>query len=1055
MTIRNFFILAFLFSFTSLLLSQTTQIKIKNNDFESIAANNLPSNWEVTSGDTVLIDRSEKKSGTASLLMINSNWKQSEIVSESVNLNIGELYKLSGWVKSEEVETNPIDQYPTSVGACLTMESFPFTNHSPTIGATKDWTKIEVRFIATKRTDKVRLHLGFNGKVKGKVWFDNVLLEKVDDINDYITYETVKWFNNGFRYDDRGWINVHIEGKPYERGYQYGYLLANEIVEYINKLSIEVNKNDPKSGWYDKRFVADAFMLRKYEEEYLTEMKGIADGANKADAKLFNRDLDLIDIVTMNSAIDIDYAGYAMRTTPNPLSGENFLKSEDELNIPDRLHKCSSFLANKSSTVDGRIVFGQIFMWGGYTGPHWNVITDVVPEQGNRLVYQTFPGGIHSGADFYINESGIMIGETTVSQTPFNPDGSPQSNRIRKAAQYANSIDDVVKILTTNNNGMYANDWLIGDTKTDEIAVLLLGTKKHKLWRSSNKEFYGDTKDFYWCNNNNKDPEVRKEYISNVNNAPHDLIFTPWNRDLAFNKFYQEQKGNIDAIAGVNAWNTSPINRPHACDGKVTTSEMAEHLVFFANSGKVTQREKFINENGRVPDLPGATPRLSLGYAVASPIFIADQLKKVRSEKVAEENIIVKKKNTDNVAEQYSFDKRKLWFNTVYPSTESENWFISATSAYWHILNKMPENKNEVTEYFADQFAELNSRYLYTIEKEGTITPLDAKRIYTAYNHYQVPRIKGTYVLHQLRLNLGNDVFSKVMNKVHDTFREKEIETKDFIKVAEEISGKPLESFIMQWLTREDIPNPMVEAKVLQENNSWKVNIIISQETKPYKFYTSLIIETEDEKRIELIEVKDNISNFTFEMDARPTKVTFNPFNDVLLSNTNYFTWSNFFDDFSNSIIVYGTKRQIEANHTLALRFSKMLADKFTETLVQIKKDSELSDYEINNKDLIIIGNISDNSLMETFANKLNLEISKNSFIFEGKDYTNSDDGLFAAYPNPFNIKNAVYLFVPNSALQLYNMTNNFYRLPAWGIFNGEKVIEKGYHKNKDFIFEL
>ena len=79
-------------------------------------------------------------------------------------------------------------------------------------------------------------------------------------------------------------------------------------------------------------------------------------------------------------------------------------------------------------------------MWWGYTGPHWNIICDVVPEKGNRLVYETFPGGIHSGADFYINSSGIMIGETTVEQTPFNPEGSPQSNRIRKAAQYANVL---------------------------------------------------------------------------------------------------------------------------------------------------------------------------------------------------------------------------------------------------------------------------------------------------------------------------------------------------------------------------------------------------------------------------------------------------------------------------------------------------------------------------------------------------------------------------------------------------------------------------------------
>jgi hypothetical protein len=132
-----------------------------------------------------------------------------------------------------------------------------------------------------------------------------------------------------------------------------------------------------------------------------------------------------------------------------------------------------------------------------------------------------------------------------------------------------------------------------------------------------------------------------------------------------------------------------------------------------------------------------------------------------------------------------------------------------------------------------------------------------------------------------------------------------------------------------------------------------------------------------------------------------------------------------------------------------------MLADKFTETLVPVIKDSELSEDEIRNKDLLIIGNISDNNLMELLANNLDLNLSKNSFSFSGKNYTNSEDGLFAAYPNPFNKRNTVYLFSPNSAQQLYNMTTNFNRLPSWGIFSGEKVIEKGYHKNKEFSFEL
>ena len=38
----------------------------------------------------------------------------------------------------------------------------------------------------------------------------------------------------GYRYPQAGWIVVHIEGEPYERGYQHGRLLAAEIADYIS-----------------------------------------------------------------------------------------------------------------------------------------------------------------------------------------------------------------------------------------------------------------------------------------------------------------------------------------------------------------------------------------------------------------------------------------------------------------------------------------------------------------------------------------------------------------------------------------------------------------------------------------------------------------------------------------------------------------------------------------------------------------------------------------------------------------------------------------------------
>ncbi|MEA3493142.1 MAG: hypothetical protein U9R38_02000 [Candidatus Margulisiibacteriota bacterium] len=33
-----------------------------------------------------------------------------------------------------------------------------------------------------------------------------------------------KTYGKGYRFEKNGWVYVHIEGEPYERGFQHGYL---------------------------------------------------------------------------------------------------------------------------------------------------------------------------------------------------------------------------------------------------------------------------------------------------------------------------------------------------------------------------------------------------------------------------------------------------------------------------------------------------------------------------------------------------------------------------------------------------------------------------------------------------------------------------------------------------------------------------------------------------------------------------------------------------------------------------------------------------------------
>ena len=872
--------------------------------------------------------------------------------------------------------------------------------------------------------------------------------------------ETVRWHGPGFRYDEKGWIYVHVEGEPYARGFQYGTLLSEEIATYAKKLGIQENPKDGPGAWAEMRFMADAVFLRKFDEEYLLEMKGIADGAAKAGAKVDGRAVDFLDVVTMNSSIDLDYVRSALRSTPHPLTGRSFLSSEDEAKIPERAHKCSSFVATGPATKDGRPVFGQIFMWAGYTGVHFNVVADVVPSKGNRLVYQTYPGGIHSGTDFYMNSAGILIGETTVAQTPWNIDGTPMSNRIRKAAQYANSIDDVARILREKNNGMYTNDWPIADVKTNEVAILLLGTNTSKLWRTKEDLAPFGTPGFLWANNNPRDPEVRKEYGVQPDDAPYDLAFGPWDRDVAFRKWYDTVKGRIDATETVNLWASSPINRPHACDGKVTTAEMAEKLVFLAHYGKVTLREKFPSAgNRRMPDHPGAIPHLTLGYAVFSPVYIAEKLKEAKAQETKANGPKEPTLDVAGLGSLFELDKAKLWKGSVFPKTDAENGLVSGSAAYWQILKSLPDDAAKAHTALRDQLAGLNARAAYFAAKEGDVAIRDAKREYGRRSPYQIPRIKGTFALHQLRLLLGNEAFLRAMDAAFTANRNRDVTTAQLVAALSGAAGRDVAPLLAPWIEAKGFPDPKVEAKATKEGDAWTVSLVVTQAGTPYHFLGSVAIDAGGKRLVRPYEVKGERTELAFSVPQKPERVVFDAGRDIPVPLANPYSFVNFSDDFTRTKIVYGTTRQIEANHTLALRFQTTLADSYSEELPPVVKDAELAEEELAASDLFLLGPPSDNSLVARVLDKLDklpVAFGKGFFTYDGATYARPDDGLYLCLPSPWNPERVVWLFAGNSALELHQMTKTYTgSLPQRTLWRGDEIKSQGWAPVDRFVFPL
>jgi len=275
-----------------------------------------------------------------------------------------------------------------------------------------------------------------------------------------LSAEQASWLSRAGRHSKEGWVYLHCEGSPGARGFQHGYLMAREIRESL-RITRAVWEYESGMEWSWLVTRAGPMFLPRIDRELLEEIRGIGDGLAAAGVTT-----SLEELITYNAYVEL--SGYWWPEEKKKL----------DLHSPDpRKQSCSSFIATGRMTADGGIVLGHNTMCS-YVVADPYVILDIVPEHGYRILMQTSPGWIHSGTDFFITSGGIVGAETTIgSFDGFDESGVPEFVRMRRASQDASSIDGWCAIMRKGNNGGYANAWLVGDIKTNEIARLELGLK--------------------------------------------------------------------------------------------------------------------------------------------------------------------------------------------------------------------------------------------------------------------------------------------------------------------------------------------------------------------------------------------------------------------------------------------------------------------------------------------------------------------------------------------------------------------------------------------------
>ena len=222
------------------------------------------------------------------------------------------------------------------------------------------------------------------------------------------------------------------------------------------------------------------------------------------------------------------------------------------------------------------------------------------------------------------------------------------------------------------------------------------------------------------------------------------------------------------------------------------------------------------------------------------------------------------------------------WFGDMASETSFEHLWLSEgfatyfTDLYFEkkygrdaMITRLKKERNDVI-----AFAKSSNRPVVDSTKD-LMSLLNA-------NSYQ----KGSWVLHMLRNQVGNDTFQKIIQTYYNQFKGSNAESRDFTKVATEVTQTDMRPFFHQWLYRSGIPQIKMTWKWLKN----KLVISVQQMQKlPYEFPLEIkIIENGGTEKIVELNVHKKTEIISLPYRTKPSKIILDPNTNLLFSEPGF-----------------------------------------------------------------------------------------------------------------------------------------------------------------------
>ncbi len=219
---------------------------------------------------------------------------------------------------------------------------------------------------------------------------------------------------------------------------------------------------------------------------------------------------------------------------------------------------------------------------------------------------------------------------------------------------------------------------------------------------------------------------------------------------------------------------------------------------------------------------------------------------------------------------------RQWWEEMVSPATRNHLWLENGMAAYCELLWTEHANGPGAME------TAVRDTMVESLTVDNVPIIQSARLEDYSPEFWALTASKGAAVANMLRYVIGDDKFFKTLKDFVQNNSGKAVNTDDFKKVAESVSGQDLGYFFIQWIESSGAPEFKLEYTIFRTQKGFRVMGKISQDLDTFRMPVDLKIETEgnpEEKRVEVVGTSSEFSVDTF---GKPKNVIIDPNNRVL-----------------------------------------------------------------------------------------------------------------------------------------------------------------------------